>query len=516
MFTEPIFKQPKKEQGVNKFLFVEAAYVPEIIQKLLVLSKLICASSDLTPLICESRVKLPQTVNFANHYLSNFKVIIESPRTIIVLTRCTIKAIFKRIMIAKGRDVLAIKISGYLLGPVIYDSYLGNYTASKINLRDWKLLKTIFQASCSLERAISTLDKVEIGAVLLSHRIGMSGAMYAMVATRKGIPVYSFGGDSRIALNKSLDPLSYVYRPEKIDTLNIINMKNSAIDALFEKAKKHHLTNSPSDDSKSAYSGQIIGSRNDFFKQMKIQSDLTTIVFIAAHIPNDYPNGVGVNSCFVDYHHWLETTLSFAQLSKNIFWVIKEHPMMKNYGFSSEYFSDLEASYQGSNIYFLKYDADFSTESLANIASAVITCNGSIGFEMPALFGIPSIYWSNSTYSDFKVGTEIRSIEEYRDLILNLDAKLATLKLNQQAAKGCYAFVYWISRMDFHINTPISQAAMLRMNSLESFVNNMQNLRNYYMKNHILISEEESEIIEQLRKEDFTSLRSIDYLNELH
>jgi hypothetical protein len=342
--------------------------------------------------------------------------------------------------------------------------------------------------------------------------VGLAGTIYSLLAAKMGIPVYSFGGDSRVALNKSTDPFSYVYKPTEKDMDKINNFSVSSIDKLFAKAKEFHLANLISADTKYAYGGRVIENKDDFFTIMKIESRKEFIVFIAAHVPNDYPNGLGVNPSFTDYNDWLETTLAIARLNKNVFWVIKEHPMMKNYGFDESYFEELEERFGAPNMYFLKCESNFSNKSLASIATAVITCNGSIGFEMPALFGIPSIYWNNSFYVDFIVGTAIDNLEQYKDLLLNLGSRSMSLYIDHKAAKACYSFVYWSSRIDLQINPLTTQEEMLTVHSEDSFSKRMEDLLDFYVSNEVAISEQETEIKVQLREVDFFGLRSRDYL----
>jgi len=381
-----------------------------------------------------------------------------------------------------------------------------------MSLFDWRLVKTIFQAIYHFERISSNLKKSGIRAILLSHRVGMTGAIYSLLAAKMQIPVYSFGGDSRVALNRSTDPFSYVYKPTERDVERIKNFDVSTIDKLFAKAKEFHLSNLISADTKYAYEGRVIETQDDFFRIMKIESRKEFIVFIAAHVPNDYPNGLGVNSSFTDYNDWLENTLAIARLNRNVFWVIKEHPMMRNYGFDKSYFEELEERFGAPNMYFLKCESDFSNKSLASIATAVITFNGSIGFELPALFGVPSIYWNNSFYVDFGVGTAIDSFEQYKSLLLDLGVRSTCLYIDQKSAKACYSFVYWSSRIDLQINPMVTQEEMLTTYSEDSFSKRMDYLLDFYVRNQVVIREQEEEIKIQLREVDFTALRSPDYL----
>ena len=504
---------PKKRIDDSvQYLFVESAHVPEIIQKLLVLSRLICETNNMSPLICKSAELTPQTSDFANQYLSSFEILTETARSSFVVMKSILKAIVKRVFIYKQKDILRIEISGLILGPVIYDTYLGNYTKHSISLFDWRLVKTIFQAIYSFERISSNLEKSGIKGILLSHRVGMTGTIYSLLAAKMGIPVYSFGGDSRVALNKSTAPFSYVYKPTEKDMDKVNNFGVSTIDKLFAKAKEFHFANLISADTKYAYGGRVIETKDDFFTIMKIESRKEFIVFIAAHVPNDYPNGLGLNSSFTDYNDWLETTLAIARLNKNVFWVIKEHPMMKNYGFGKSYFEELEESFGAPNMYFLRCESNFSNKSLANVASVVITCNGSIGFEMPALFGVPSIYWNNSFYAEFNVGTAIDNLEQYKDLLLNLGSRSMSLYIDHKAAKACYSFVYWSSRIDLQINPLTTQEEMLTMHSEDSFSKRMEDLLDFYVSNKVAISEQEAEIRVQLKDVDFFALRSPDYL----
>ena len=87
-----------------------------------------------------------------------------------------------------------------------------------------------------------------------------------------------------------------------------------------------------------------------------------------------------------------------------------------------------------------------------------------------------------------------------------------SLYIDHKAAKACYSFVYWSSRIDLQINPLTTQEEMLTMHSEDSFSKRMEDLLDFYVSNKVAISEQEAEIRVQLKDVDFFALRSPDYL----
>jgi len=180
-------------------LFIESNVDADTIQKLLVLGGLIAEAQDFDIVIGERPNTPDQTSSFANLYLKEYQIIREKGKTKSLELYSLIIALFKRItVLSSRRRLLSLKVNGIVVGPIIYDTYLGNYTKGSVEIYDWRLVKTIFQVVRQVRITSVTLKHVSADALLLSHRIGLTGGIYALLAALNGIPVFNFGGDTKI------------------------------------------------------------------------------------------------------------------------------------------------------------------------------------------------------------------------------------------------------------------------------------------------------------------------------
>ena len=489
-------------------LFIESNVDADTIQKLLVLGGLIAEAQNFDIVIGERPNTPDQTSSFANLYLKEFQIIQEKGKTKSLELSSLIVALFKRFTVLNSRRrLLNLKVKGILVGPIIYDTYLGNYTKGSVDIYDLRLVKTIFQIVRQVRIASVTLKCANADALLLSHRIGLTGGIYALLAALEGIPVFNFGGDTKISLDRSLDPHAYLYRPNINDLIWFRNLSEHSLSAHFENAKNAHLGYELAKDTERAFGGQEVKTKSELFELLGVKDYENPIVFILAHVPNDYPNALGASDLYSDYHDWLVRTLEIIESIDSVTWIVKEHPSMANYSFDNKYFDDLETRFASRNVHFLRHSDNFSAKSLRHLASAVITCKGSAGFELPALYGIPTIYWTGAFYSLFKVGTEISNWAEFASLLNSFNNfTLRNLPLDIREAKSCYVFVYLQSRLDLNLNPPSTQSDLLSNQVAER----MKVIYDYYLANFELIEKQKATFVRQLSRENFQAIRQIE------
>ena len=489
-------------------LFIESNVDADTIQKLLVLGGLIAEAQNFDIVIGERPNTPDQTSSFANLYLKEFQIIREKGKTKSLELSSLVVALFKRITLLNSRRrLLNLKVNGILVGPIIYDTYLGNYTKGSVDIYDLRLVKTIFQIVRQVRVASVTLKRANPDALLLSHRIGLTGGIYALLAALEGIPVFNFGGDTKISLDRSLDPHAYLYRPNINDLIWFRNLSEHSLSAHFENAKNAHLGYELARDTERAFGGQEVKTKSELFELLGVKDCENPIVFILAHVPNDYPNALGASDLYSDYHDWLVRTLEIIESIDSVTWIVKEHPSMANYSFDNKYFDDLETRFASRNVHFLRHSDNFSAKSLRHLASAVITCKGSAGFELPALYGIPTIYWTGAFYSFFKVGTEISNWAEFASLLNSFNNfTLGNLPLDIREAKSCYIFVYLQSRLDLNLNPPSTQSDLLSNQVAER----MKVIHDYYLANFELIEKQKAMFVRQLSRENFQAIRQIE------
>ena len=78
---------------------------------------------------------------------------------------------------------------------------------------------------------------------------------------------------------------------------------------------------------------------------------------------------------------------------------------------------------------------DISPQDIAEIASFIVTCTGTVKFEYPALFKIPVISCIGDylLYDSGNIYLDAKTYEEYENLILNIDNLKLTSKDIRQA-----------------------------------------------------------------------------------
>lgn len=170
-------------------------------------------------------------------------------------------------------------------------------------------------------------------------------------------------------------------------------------------------------DTQYAFLNKKIISRAEYVQQVGADASKKNVA-IMCHVFSDTPHMSCYPKLYEDYYVWFIETLKIISEVKNVNWIIKAHPSRELYG-ESEEVNDLFAEYSnGMNMWL--WDDSYSTESLFDIADAVITVAGTCGMEFPC-FGIPAIITGNAYYSKTECSILPRSVEEYEDLLKHLD-----------------------------------------------------------------------------------------------
>lgn len=493
---------------MSKRLLIESHIDADTIQKLLLFGEIISSAWNYEIVIANNLKRTVQTGDFAHLYLEKFKIVNEKDISKFQTFYFLLLAIYKRVTVFfSKRKLLQLRIDGLQVGHIVYDVHIGNYPRGSVLLSDWRIVKTIYHVIKQIRICRGLIKDADPHAMLLSHRIGLPGGIFALIAEERKIPILNFGGNNLVSLDCKSDPFGHLYKPNSEDIDKLISIDDEMLEKYFNNARTEHLGYLVSKDTELAFGGEEIRSRSVFFKKFSANDNGNPIIFVLAHVPNDYPNALGTNPLFCDYHEWLCATIAIIGKNTNINWVIKEHPSMSNYGFDKKYFDKLMNRNIFNNIFFIRSDDNFSVTSLRHLASCIVTFKGSAGFEMPALYEIPSIYWVDSLYTSFKIGTEVVDLNSYDQLLLGLNEfELNKLYIDVRMARLFYAFTYYLSRVRFEISPLISQKDMLNNDAkLRMLV-----VHQYYLDNIDKIRIQRDVILEQLKTRSFKALRAYD------
>ena len=155
-------------------------------------------------------------------------------------------------------------------------------------------------------------------------------------------------------------------------------------------------------------------NKQDFLKLNNFEVDKPLVVILGPCLP-DFPNFYGTN-WFIDYVEWIKFTLDIVKNVKNINWTLKPHPAEIGLGMAR-----LKNIFKEKNLpQNVKYwPEDASSTEAFEFSDLVITARGS----STILYGVEGkkvMSATNSIYSQFKMGININSAEEYKKKLLGM------------------------------------------------------------------------------------------------
>lgn len=163
-----------------------------------------------------------------------------------------------------------------------------------------------------------------------------------------------------------------------------------------------------------AFKDKTVISREDFVSQNHLDRTKKNVV-IMPHVFSDESHGSEF-TIFRDYYTWYKETLKMAADIQTVNWIIKPHPSRKIYGEDQESY-DLFMKYKSDNMVWLP--DEYSTESLIDLADAIVTVQGTSGKEF-SCFGKPIVLAGRAYYSGFGFTIEPQTVEEYRSVLDSL------------------------------------------------------------------------------------------------
>lgn len=136
-------------------------------------------------------------------------------------------------------------------------------------------------------------------------------------------------------------------------------------------------------------------------------------VVIMAHTFTDGVFNYG-DIYFRDYYDWLDKTLSLAEETTDVNWILKPHPTRGAYNESKDSIELMFERHKKEHMVLLS--DDISAESIKNIADVIVTIGGNAGAEF-ACFGVPVVIAGKPYYSGFGYTIEPENYEAYAKAI---------------------------------------------------------------------------------------------------
>lgn len=350
--------------------------------------------------------------------------------------RC-IRIFFKR----KPDEILKLSYKGINMGHLVYDDILHDdiksdtknkhYTINRLDMYCIRHVYDFFVKSYIYEKL---LFENEVTAYISTHTVYIEYGILPFLAVERHIPVV-YSDDFAYAVIEDNEDL---YVQDRIRKHLIDVIKSNRKDVLIDRAEKSfrcRMSGQGNVDIKLAYSNNKKSYlRKELMEKLGINNH-NPVVFIFAHVFRDSPH-TSSQMLYRDHYEWLEDTLLHADKIHNINWVLKEHPSGEKIYKEKGIVLDILKKNKLTNI--LVCPSDFNTNSIANVADGVLTCQGTIGIECSCM-GVPAVVCGKAFYTGFGFTIEPQSINQYRKVLMKLKhiKKLSVAKIEK--AKIVYA-----------------------------------------------------------------------------
>lgn len=440
---------------------------------------------------------------------------IKYPHIFFDIFRIIAISIWKFLVMLKT-DILAFSYDGVKYGDIIYDTYLEHEKVATIKKVDIKMLYIIYTCIKRHEYFKNMLENDAFDAVLVSHQVNIYSGVILRTALRYGYKGYLLTGVQNSTLHcfEKLDEIyDYPNKPLPEDVDTIIQKLGPKFDFVYESVVNEHVSGKVTKDALNAFSKDNVyyKDRNSFNRDYGLDPNKKN-VFIMLHAFTDHPHSHFKWMLFKDYYDWFINTLDFANQNKQVNWIFKQHPSIKNYPTKDVSF-DLLFSDVSKNIVYISEKKQIDTRSLNYCADLVVTCIGSAGFELPAIAGIPSVTAGDNFYTDLGFAIEPKTKNEYFSILSNAHNIERLTPEQQKRAQAAYIHIYNLSYVKTSACPIFSSGGK---NDGNPYIQNYEQIYETYQLNNKTIKKELNNYIAEVAKPDFKRLNSMeDYFKSI-
>ena len=367
-------------------------------------------------------------------------------------------------------EIINLKLPENIPGYLLYDIILRLQRNATVDLKDKNLKKYIFKFLNSIDFSKKLINEFKPEVIILSHATSYPCSAIAWVAAQKKIPVFVLTGDHGIPrIWKILKPkdifLGFGYPINK-------NIKNLTYDKklkIIENGKKYieeRISGNTSD----------IGGRFAFQRKNKELEELKKIcknkkvVAIYSNTFYDFPHTFGM-SRFLDVLDWLKNTINIAKENKNIFWLIRPHPLDEWYGGIK--LKDLLPEILPENIILLSYE--YSGKDILEISDGLVTHHGTAAIEF-AVMGKPVLIADKGWFHEFGFVKFPKNKNEYFENLSFKWQKTTNQKLAQTKANLFAGIFYGIPEWQKEGIMPDDSDTDKLRKKLPIFIKNKKNI----------------------------------------
>lgn len=342
----------------------------------------------------------------------------------------------------KGVNLLQVRYKGIPIGETLYDTIIrttaNQYTIDRIRLKNRKILYHFF-STISCVHHMFTVKNPDF--YMPFERCHLEGAL-TIVAAYFGAKVIQCTANGRILYLGEGEKSKRRWHDVQKRMVEEFSEKKIPVNyvEIVEEYLRNRFAGKGNFDVINAFLDKKIVARSKYAEEAGLDSSKKNIA-IMVHAFSDEPHGSEF-LLYQDYYMWYEETLKIIQKIKNVNWIIRPHPSRCVYGEGDAAYN-IFLQYQQDNMFW--FSDEYSTASLAEIADAIITVQGTAGIEFSCL-GKPIILCGRAFYSGHGFTIEPQTIEEYKHILSHLDKIQA---LTEEERENACKLMYVYLKMEF-------------------------------------------------------------------
>jgi hypothetical protein len=339
--------------------------------------------------------------------------------------------------------VANFRVRGVKIGDLLYDFFIRNgqnYHLWADNRKRW--FKHVKEHTASFLRHMEFFQRHDVGGILVCDPVYcFPDAFFLRLAQRFNARVWITTGRFCREYQETDD---FEFDRYRFSAQTIARSKfpaswESEIDAYLSKrfsGKIEHF------DVQGAYGSKKAYTRESFLEAIGVApADPRPLIFLMPHCFSD-ANHKCQGHLYRDFFTWYRATLAELPKCKDAIWVVRPHPSGRHYGeagIAEKYFREVEAAHVR------LAPQDLSTDTVLDLARAVITVNGTIGLEA-ACRGVPIVISANAIYAGLGFTTEPRTRDEYFRVLSRLHQVSPLTGEQIRAARRALFFYHVLSR----------------------------------------------------------------------
>ena len=330
------------------------------------------------------------------------------------------------------------------VGDLIYDTYTRyNLNFVRRNYLSWFFFKTVFLSIVKILFFINIVKKYNFKVCVIGqHSYFNSSTILFRICSviKKNTNFFIASGPEFIHYKfpkNNLFTLPFSIRPEYLKKVDF-KSKKIIKDYKIHLARKNKGKIIQNHDNMNANYKKRMFSKMQVLKKIHVKKNerYKSIALYAAHVFADGPHGSG-KLLFDDYYDQLLFTIDKMKQNKDVLYILKSHPssfLLNEEGFLENFYKENHIS-KYKNIKLCP--KDIKTNAILSIVDTVITCSGTAGLELAALYGKRPLLAGGSHYSHLGFTLDCKTRSEYYRYLANpkLLPKLSNLdKINANKA----------------------------------------------------------------------------------